>query len=73
MAVTAAMVLPFKSAIADYNWVPSGSMKPTILEGDVVIVNKLAYDLKVPFTLQRLAAWNNPVYGRISSFSSRRM
>lgn len=70
LAVMAAIVLPFKSAIADYNWVPSGSMKPTILEGDVVIVNKLAYDLKVPFTLQRLAAWNNPVKDDIVVFFS---
>ena len=70
LAITAAIVLPFKSAIADYNWVPSGSMKPTILEGDVVIVNKLAYDLKVPFTLQRLAAWNNPVKDDIVVFFS---
>jgi signal peptidase I len=53
--VASAIVLPFKSAIADWNWVPTGSMKPTILEGDLVLVNKLAYDLKVPFTLWRLA------------------
>lgn len=61
----AAIVLPFKSAIADINWVPTGSMKPTILEGDVVFVNKLAYDLKVPFTLFRLAEWSAPVRGDV--------
>ena len=63
--VIAAIVLPFKSAIADWNWVPTGSMKPTVLEGDLVLVNKLAYDLKVPFTLQRLAAWGDPARGDI--------
>lgn len=68
MAITAAIVLPFKSAIADYNWVPSGSMKPTILEGDLVLVNKLAYDLKFPFTLARLAAWDDPAPGDIVVF-----
>jgi signal peptidase I len=31
-----------KSAIADWNIVPTGSMKPTILEGDRIFVNKLA-------------------------------
>src|SRR2546430_5251627 len=31
----AAIVFPLKSAVADWNWVPSGSMKPTILEGDL--------------------------------------
>src|SRR5262245_8245371 len=68
--VIAAIVFPFKSAIADWNWVPSGSMKPTILEGDLVLVNKLAYDLKVPFTLQRLARWDDPQRGDIVVFFS---
>lgn len=69
-AVIAAIIFPFKSAIADWNWVPTGSMKPTILEGDLVLVNKLAYDLKLPFTLQRLAAWNDPAVGDIVVFFS---
>jgi signal peptidase I len=64
------IVFPLKSAVADWNWVPSGSMKPTILEGDLVFVNKLAYDLKVPFTLQRLAEWDNPTRGDIVVFFS---
>jgi signal peptidase I len=64
------IVFPLKSAVADWNWVPSGSMKPTILEGDLVFVNKLAYDLKVPFTLQRLAKWDNPALGDIVVFFS---
>jgi signal peptidase I len=68
--IMAAIVLPLKSAIADWNWVPSGSMKPTILEGDLVLVNKLAYDLKVPFTLQRIAKWEDPARGDIVVFFS---
>jgi signal peptidase I len=44
------VLFAFRSAIADWNDVPTGSMKPTIMEGDRVFVNKLAYDLKVPFT-----------------------
>jgi signal peptidase I len=66
----AIIVFPLKSALADWNWVPTGSMKPTILEGDLVFVNKLAYDLKVPFTLQRVAAWDNPARGDIVVFFS---
>jgi signal peptidase I len=69
-AIAAAIVAPFKSAIADWNWVPTGSMKPTILEGDLVMVNKLAYDLKVPFTLQRLSSWTDPERGEIVVFFS---
>ncbi len=69
-ALVAAVVFPFKSAIADWNWVPTGSMKPTILEGDLVFVNKLAYDLKVPFTLWRLGGWGDPGRDEIVVFFS---
>jgi signal peptidase I len=60
----------FRSAVADWNDVPTGSMKPTILEGDRVFVNKLAYDLKVPFTSFRLARWSEPQRGQIVVFFS---
>ena len=61
----AAVILPLKSVIADINFVPTGSMKPTILEGDFIFVNKLAYDLKVPFTTWHLAEWTNPSRGDV--------
>src|SRR5277367_4097672 len=64
------VMLAFRSAIADWNDVPTGSMKPTILEGDRVFVNKIAYDLKVPFTTWHLAQWDNPVRGDIVVFFS---
>jgi signal peptidase I len=59
-----------RSSLADWNIVPSGSMRPTILEGDRVLVNKLAYDLKVPFTTWHLAEWSNPQRGDIVVFFS---
>ncbi len=65
MALPVLGILMAKSALGDINRVPSGSMKPTILEGDVVFVNKLAYDLKVPFTRTRLATWAQPQRGDI--------
>ena len=55
----------FRSAVADWNDVPSGSMKPTILEGDRIVVNRIAYDLKVPFTTWRLARWATPQRGDV--------
>ncbi|HSL83442.1 MAG TPA: signal peptidase I [Thermoanaerobaculia bacterium] len=55
----------FRSAVADWNDVPTGSMKPTILEGDRVFVNKVAYDLRVPFTTWRVAEWGDPRRGDI--------
>ena len=59
-----------RSSLADWNDVPTGSMKPTILEGDRVWVNKLAYDLKVPFTTWHLAEWSSPRRGEIVVFYS---
>ena len=60
----------FKSAIADWNIVPTGSMKPTILEGDRIFVNKLAYDLKFPYTTWHIVEWNDPQRGEIVVFYS---
>ena len=59
-----------KSSLADWNDVPTGSMQPTILIGDRVFVNKLAYDFKIPFTTLHLATWANPKRGEIVVFFS---
>jgi signal peptidase I len=60
----------FRSAIADWYVIPTGSMKPTIVEGDRVLVNKLAYDLKVPYTTWHIAEWGAPQRGEIVVFYS---
>ena len=59
------IVVPAKSSLADWNWVPTGSMNPTILEGDLLYVDKIAYDLRFPLTLHRLAKWSDPQRGDI--------
>ena len=59
------VVSSLRSALADWNDVPTGSMKPTIEEGDRVVVNKLAYDLKIPFTTIEVAKWGDPQRGDI--------
>jgi signal peptidase I len=64
------VMILFRSAVADWNQVPTGSMKPTILEGDRVIVNKLAYDLRIPLTSVRIADWSQPKRGEIVTFYS---
>lgn len=62
----------FRTAIADWNPIPSGSMRPTLLEGDVVLVNRLAYDLKIPITDISLAHLGEPRRGDVVTFSSPR-
>jgi signal peptidase I len=66
----ALVMIPLRSAVADSNWVPTGSMKPTLLEGELIYVNKLAYDLRVPLTFKRVARWDNPQAGDIVVFFS---
>jgi len=70
LAAAILLATSFKSVIADWNVVPSGSMRPTIIEGDRIFVNKLAYDLKVPYTTRHLARWSDPVRGDIVVFYS---
>lgn len=64
-AIIVFVIIPLKSSIADWNWVPSGSMNPTILEGDLIYVNKLAYNLRFPLTFSRLVKWSRPQRGDI--------
>ncbi len=62
----------FRTTIADWNVVPSGSMKPTILEGDRILVDRLAFDAKVPLTDIPVMHLGDPQRGDIVVFSSPR-
>ncbi|MCY3542084.1 MAG: signal peptidase I [Gammaproteobacteria bacterium] len=64
------LMLLFRSAIADWNHVPSGSMNPGIIAGDRVVVDKIAYDIRWPFTLKRINRWSHPKRGDIVTFPS---
>ncbi|PKH86118.1 signal peptidase I [Colwellia sp. Bg11-28] len=61
----------FRSAVADWYSVPTGSMKPTIQEGDRIIVNKIAYDVRLPFTDVSLLSITTPKRGEIVVFESK--
>lgn len=60
----------FRLAVADWNPIPSGSMRPTLLEGDVVLVNRLAYDFKLPLTDVVVAELGEPQRGDVVTFTS---
>jgi len=68
--ILALVLFAIRSSLADWNDVPTGSMRPTILEGDRIFVNKLAYGLKFPFTTWHLAEWSDPQRGDIAVFYS---
>ena len=59
-----------RTAVADWNPIPSGSMRPTLLEGDVVLVNRLAYDLKLPLTDLSLLTLGKPRRGDVVTLTS---
>ncbi len=63
--IVLALIGSFRSAVADWNDVPTGSMKPTILAGERIVVNKLAYSLRLPFTRVHLRRWAEPRRGDI--------
>jgi signal peptidase I len=60
----------FRTAVADWNPIPSASMRPGLLEGDVVFVNRLAFNLKLPLTDVVLARLGEPQRGDVVTFSS---
>jgi len=63
------VVVILRSSIIDWNDVPSGSMEPTILVGDRILVNKLAFALQPPFAGPKIGVpftswqWDNPLDG----------
>jgi signal peptidase I len=70
LAFLALMVL-FRSAIADWNVVPSGSMLPTIRLGDRILVDKMAYDLRLPLTHIAIVRLGDPQRGDIVTVDSK--
>lgn len=60
----------FRSAVADYYTIPSGSMEPSLEVGDRVGVTKMAYDIRVPFTMKKIMRLNEPERGDVVVFES---
>lgn len=60
----------FRSAWADWVYVPTGSMNPTVLEGDRLLIDKHGYGLRVPFTLIHLTQGEGPRRGDIVTLHS---
>jgi signal peptidase I len=63
-------MLMFRSAWADWMTVPTGSMNPTIIEGDRILVDKHVFGLRLPWTLIRVTDGRDPQRGEIVVFDS---
>lgn len=60
MIIRAFLVQAFK--------IPTGSMRPTLLEGDLILVNKFIYGANIPFTDLRLPKIREPERGDVVVF-----
>lgn len=58
----------FRTAYADWSHVPTSSMEPTILPGDVIWIDKTSFGPSLPFLNKRLFTWNQPERGDIITF-----
>jgi signal peptidase I len=65
-----AVVVTTRASLADHYHVPTGSMTPTIQVGDRVVVNKLAYSLRLPFSDIRLIDRSGPRRGEVAVLRS---
>ena len=64
-------MIVFRSAVADWNVVPTGSMQPTIRIGDRIFVDKAAYDIRLPLTHISLMHLADPKRGDIVVLDSQ--
>jgi len=66
IAFILAMVI--KIFIVEAFKIPTGSMRPTLLEGDLILVNKFIYGAKLPSVDVRLPALQQPKRGEVVIF-----
>ena len=64
------LILAFKSSFFGNFTVPTGSMVPTILVGDKLIANMVAYNLRIPFTNHVIVPFSKPKHGDIVVFDN---
>lgn len=70
MAVAATLLL--RAFLAEPFRIPSSSMEPTLRAGDHILVNKLAYGPRIPFTQRRLFSLDPPRRGDVVVFEGPR-
>ena len=63
-------VILIRFFIAELRWIPSGSMRPTLLEGDRIVVEKIT---KFPQILKNHSFENDPKRGDIMIFYIKRV
>ncbi|MDR2880606.1 MAG: signal peptidase I [Azoarcus sp.] len=62
------IVFGLRSFIVEPYKIPSGSMIPTLLEGDFIAVNKFTYGIRLPILNTRIISINMPKRGEVMVF-----
>ncbi|PPD40574.1 MAG: signal peptidase I [Methylobacter sp.] len=62
------IVLLLRSFLAEPFRIPSGSMMPTLLVGDFILVNKFTYGIRLPVINKKIVPLNEPKRGDIVVF-----
>lgn len=62
------IVLGLRSFLVEPFRIPSGSMMPTLLIGDFILVNKFTYGIRLPITDQKIIKIGNPERGDVVVF-----
>ncbi|MBM3265861.1 MAG: signal peptidase I [candidate division Zixibacteria bacterium] len=68
--VTVVVLLGARSSLADHYTVPTGSMEYTLMPGDRIVVNKMAYGIRVPFTDWKITEGPGVKRGEVAIFDS---
>jgi signal peptidase I len=68
MALAIGIALVVRTLFFEPFKIPSGSMIPTLLVGDYLFVNKMAYGQRIPYTPWRLLAGDGPQRGDVAVF-----
>lgn len=64
------IVLLLRSFVAEPFRIPSGSMMPTLLIGDFILVNKFTYGIRLPVLDDKIVELNAPARGDVIVFRS---
>ncbi len=72
LVIAVAIALAIRQFVVEPFRIPSGSMLPTLLIGDHLFVNKLAYGPRIPFTDFRLPGLRGPERGDVVVFEVAR-
>jgi signal peptidase I len=72
LVIAIAIALAIRQFVIEPFRIPSGSMFPTLLIGDHLFVNKLAYGPRLPFSEVRLPGFSEPERGDVVVFEVAR-